>query len=325
MKKLIRTFAASATVLAIIAACAIIFGGPGNPPPKPSLNNPFKGVDYTDIPSPSHFVARDGTRLTFRAYPAAAGSPKGSVVLVHGSSGKGSGMHVVAKAFAAAGYAAYALDIRGHGGSGDRGKIAYVGQLEDDLEDFVGSVKPPHPMTLGGFSSGGGFVLRFAGSARQNLFSNYLLLSPFISQDAPTYRPNSGGWVRVGVPRWFAIGVLDALGVRLFNNLPVVRFALDERDKAGLTPQYSFSLAQNFRPERDYRANIRAVKQPLSVVAGTDDEVFHTDKFAIVFKAEGKDIPVILVPGVGHIQLTLDPVAVQAAVSAVNRMNEPRV
>ncbi|MGZ5136548.1 MAG: alpha/beta hydrolase, partial [Burkholderiales bacterium] len=151
------------------------------------------------------------------------------------------------------------------------------------------------------------------------------LLSPFISQDAPTYRPNAGGWVSVGVPRWFAIGVLDAFGMRLFNDLPVIRFALDERDKAALTPQYSFSLAQNFRPERDYRANIRAVKQPLSVVAGADDEVFHADKFAMVFKAEGKDIAVTLVPGIGHINLTLDPRAVQAAVSAVKRMNEPSV
>ena len=105
----------------------------------------------------------------------------------------------------------------------------------------------------------------------------------------------------------------------------MIRFALDEQDKPGLTPQYSFSLAQNFRPERNYRANIRAVKQPLSVVAGTDDEAFHADQFAMVFKAEGKDIPVTLVPGVGHIKLTLDPMAVQAAVSAVNRMNEPRV
>jgi hypothetical protein len=34
--------------------------------------------------------------------------------------------------------------------------IAYVGQLEDDLEDSVRSVRGPHPMTLGGFSSGGG-------------------------------------------------------------------------------------------------------------------------------------------------------------------------
>lgn len=231
-------------------------------------------------------------------------------------------MHVVAKVFAAAGYAAYALDIRGHGDSGNRGQIAYVGQLEDDLEDFIRNVKPPHPTTLVGFSSGGGFVLRFAGSYRQQLFSNYLLLSPFLSPDAPTYRPNSGGWVSVGIPRWVAIDVLNAVGVRLFNNLPVIRFALKNEDKARLTPQYSYSLAENFKTKRDYRTNIRAAQQPMALVAGADDEAFYADKFAMVFKSEGKEVPVTLVPGVGHIAVTLDLVAVQAEVSAVNRMNE---
>ena len=321
MKKLIYTFSISIAVLAVIAACAIVFGGPGNPPPMRSLNDPFKGIHYADLPSPNYFVARDGTRLTFYAYPAAPGTLRGSVVLVHGSSGKGSGMHVVAKAFAADGYAAYALDIRGHGDSGNKGQIAYVGQLEDDLEDFIINVKPPHPTTLVGFSSGGGFALRFAGSARQQLFSNYLLLSPFLGSDAPTYRPNSGGWVSVGIPRWVAINVINAVGVRLFNNLPVIRFALNNEDKVRLTPQYSYSLAENFMPKRDYRANIRAVEQPMSLVAGTDDEAFYADKFAMVFKADGKEVPVTLVPGVGHIAVTLDPVAVQAEVSAVNRMN----
>src|SRR5207253_5450712 len=133
-----------------------------------------------------------GTKLAFRAYPAAGGAVKGSVVLLHGSSASSSSMHLMAKGFAAAGYAAYALDIRGHGKSGTKGHIAYIGQLEDDLEDFVHSTKLAQPSTLAGFSSGGGFVLRFAGSPRQELFSNYLLLSPWISQDAATLRPGSG-------------------------------------------------------------------------------------------------------------------------------------
>jgi hypothetical protein len=45
----------------------------------------------------------------------------------------------------------------------------------------------------------------------------------------------------------------------------------------------------------------------------------------MVFEAEGKDVAVTLVAGIGHINLMLDPRAVQAAVSAVNRMNEPPV
>ncbi len=324
MKRLFITVLVIVAALAGVVGLAIAFGGPSEPPPMSSINNPFKNVDFSDLPEAIYFTARDDTKLAFRAYPAAGGAIKGSVVLVHGSSAIGSSMHVMAKAFAAAGYAAYALDIRGHGESGAKGHIAYVGQLEDDMEDFVHSTRLTQPSTLVGFSSGGGFVLRFAGSARQKLFSNYLLLSPFISQDAATSRPNSGGWVSVGVPRIIAISFLNGLGVHAFNDLPVTRFALTEEAKGFLTPQYSFALAQNFRPERDYLANIRAIKRPLSVLAGQNDEVFYTDKFKDVFKAAGKDVPVTLLPGIDHISLTLDPAAIQAAIATVESMDRER-
>ena len=217
--------------LAALVGLVIAFGGPGEPPPMASINNPFKNVDYAGMPAASRFTARDGTELTYRTYVSNVGS-KGSVVLVHGSSARGSSMHVLAKAFAAAGTTAYALDVRGHGDSGTKGLIAYVGQLEDDLEDFSRDVEPAQPATLAGFSSGGGFALRFAGSDRQKLFSNYLLLSPFIGQTAPTYRPNSGGWVSVGLPRFVAIGLLNGVGVHAFNTLPVTNCALNDKAKA---------------------------------------------------------------------------------------------
>jgi alpha-beta hydrolase superfamily lysophospholipase len=268
MKRLLISVLVIVGVLAAALGLAIGFGGPGEPPPMPSINDPFKHVDFSDLPEAGYYPARDGAKLAFRAYPAGGGAVKGSVVLVHGSSASGSSMHVMAKGFAAAGYAAYALDIRGHGASGTKGQIGYVGQLEDDMEDFVRSTKLAWPSTLVGFSSGGGFVLRFAGSPRQKVFSNYLLLSPFLSQDAATSRPGSGGWVTVGVPRIIALSLLDGFGVRVFNDLPVTKFALTEEAKGFLTPQYSFTLAQNFRPERDYQANIRAVRQPLRVLVG---------------------------------------------------------
>jgi alpha-beta hydrolase superfamily lysophospholipase len=101
----------------------------------PSSNNPFKNVDFSDLPHTSHFTAPDGAKLAFRAYPAAGAAAKGGVVLVHGSSADSSSMHMMAKRFAAAGYAACALGIRGHGESGAKGHIDYVG-------DFPGAVLP---------------------------------------------------------------------------------------------------------------------------------------------------------------------------------------
>ena len=69
-----------------------------------SINDPFEGVDFSDLPKTSNFLARDGTQLAFRYYPATEVAAKGSVVLVHGSSASSSSMHVMAKGFAAAGY-----------------------------------------------------------------------------------------------------------------------------------------------------------------------------------------------------------------------------
>lgn len=325
MKRVLIRILVVVAVLMVALGLAIALGGPGEaPPPMLSISDPFKNVDFSDLPELSYFTVRDGTKLAFRAYQAGGGRVKGSVVLVHGSSASSSSMHVMAKGFAAAGYATYALDVRGHGKSGTKGHIAYIGQLEDDMEDFVHSAKLAQPSTLVGFSSGGGFVLRFAGSPRQELFSNYLLLSPWISQDAATLRPGNGGWATVGVPRIIAIAALNGFGMHAFDDLPVVRFAVDERDKDLLTPQYSFALAQNFRPERDYQANIREVRQPLRVIAGQNDEVSYADRFAAVFKTAGKDVPVTVIPGIDHISLTLDPVAVQAAIAAVESMDHEK-
>jgi non-heme chloroperoxidase len=324
MKRFFISLLVTVVVLLAIAGVAIAFGGPGKPSAIPSINDPFEGVDFSDLPKTSHFMARDGTKLAFRYYAATEVAGKGSVVLVHGSSASSSSMHVMAKGFAVAGYDTYALDIRGHGQSGAKGHIAYVGQLEDDMEDFVHAIKLAQPSTLVGFSSGGGFVLRFAGSSKQKLFSNYLLLTPFISQDAATSRPDSGGWASVGVPRIIAISFLNGFGVHVFNDLPVIRYALTKENAKFLTPEYSFALAQNFRPQRDYQANIRAVRQPLRVLAGQNDEVFFADKFASVFKGAGKDSPVTILPGIDHISLTLNRVAVQAAVNTVEDMDHER-
>jgi alpha-beta hydrolase superfamily lysophospholipase len=324
MKRFLTSILVTVVVLVAIAGLAIAFGGPGKPSAMPSINDPFKSVDFSDLPKVSYFMARDATKLAFRTYPATGGGVKGSVVLVHGSSASGSSMHVLAKGFAAAGYTAYALDIRGHGESGTKGHIAYVGQLEDDMEDFVHTIKLAQPSTLVGFSSGGGFVLRFAGSSKQKLFSNYLLLSPFISPDAATSRPGSGGWVSVGVPRIIGLSVLSRIGVHAFEGLPVIRFAVTKENAKFLTAEYSFALALNFGAERNYQANIRAVRQPLRILVGQNDEVSFADRFASVFKEAGKDIPVTILPGIDHISLTLNPVAVQAAVNAVEDMDHQR-
>jgi alpha-beta hydrolase superfamily lysophospholipase len=312
-----------ALLLVALSALAVSLGGPKTPPPMTIVNEQFKAIDFSGLPPLLYYEANDGEQLAYRAYMPSVPTA-GSVVLVHGSSGSSRSLHLLAKGFAAAGVAVYVPDIRGHGASGSTGTIAYVGQLEDDLEAFVRRAVPAAPVTLVGFSAGGGFVIRFAGSERQGLFHSYLLLSPFLGEDAPNLRPNGGGWVDVGMPRMLALAALNSVGIRWFNDLPVIRFALNEEAKTFLTPSYSYSLAENFRPQHDYEQNIRDIHRPCAVVAGAADDVFYTDRLKPTFRALGKPWPVTLLPGIGHAALTLDPRGIAAAVRAVQNLQERR-
>ena len=91
------------------------------------------------------FQARDGTELGFRHYPASAPATGQIAILVHGSSGSSGAVHALSKALAERGVETYAPDIRGHGESGIRGDIGYLGQLEDDIADFVAEIRKAMP------------------------------------------------------------------------------------------------------------------------------------------------------------------------------------
>lgn len=319
--KAIMTVAITLILLLAALAAAVALGGPRPIAPLASINDPFARVDFSAVPAPRTFQARDGTALAWLHYPAAGAAastaPVRRVVLVHGSSSRARSLHVLAQGLAAAGFDAAALDMRGHGDSGPRGHADYVGQLEDDVEDFMRAVPHAGPSTLMGFSSGGGFVLRFAGGTRQALFDRYVLLAPFLHHTAPTQRPDNGGWVSVGMPRLVGLTLLNAVGVTAWNHLPVLRFGLNEQARANLTPHYSYTLATAFRPRNDYQADIRNAPAHLRVVAGREDELFDATRYAEVFAAAGKSVPVTLVDGVNHMGMTLDARALPAIVAAL--------
>ena len=86
----------------------------------------------------------------------------------------------------------------------------------------------PGPTTLLGFSSRGGFVLRVAGSDRAKAFDRFILLSPFLHQDAPTHRRGSDGWLSIGLPRIVGLSILITLGITVFIHLPSLRFRLND-------------------------------------------------------------------------------------------------
>jgi alpha-beta hydrolase superfamily lysophospholipase len=316
-KKILFFTTASVFTVLLLVAAALVSGGPGIPAPITSINDPFKSVDFSNMPALKNYQGADGAKLFYREYESQGDNIKGSAVLVHGSSASSESMHPMAMALAASGLLVYALDIRGHGASLPKGHIAFIGQLESDLQKFVQAVQPASPSALIGFSSGGGFVLRVAASDMQTSFDNYLLLAPFLGHTAPNYRPDSGGWVSVGVPRIVALNALNAVGIRYWNDLPVVRFALTEQDKSFLTPEYGFNLATNFAANADYQADLLNAKGKVAILAGDADELLKSQELQGMVQSAGKDWPVQLLPGIGHIPLTLEPAALKAVVDLV--------
>ena len=321
MKIFMYGLASTAIVLVFMSTAALIWGGPGTPAPMQSINDPFKSVDFSTLPPLKNFKGADGSALYYREYAPAAKEPRGSAVLIHGSSASSNSLHPMATALAAAGVQVYALDVRGHGDSVPKGHIAFIGQLESDLQLFVEAVQPPSPSTLIGFSSGGGFVFRVAASEMQSAFDSYLLLAPFLGHTAPNYRPDSGGWVSVGVPRIVALNVLNAVGLRSWNDLPVVRFALTEEAKSFLTPEYDFNLNTNFAASQDYRQDLLNAKGKVAILAGDADEAFQTQELQRIVQSAGKDWPVQLLPGIQHIPLTLEPAALKAIAELVQKLH----
>jgi alpha-beta hydrolase superfamily lysophospholipase len=323
VRRALRGAGAFALIASIAIAACLMWGGPKTLPPLRSIGDPFKDVRFDGMPALRFFTARDGTQLAYRRYDTAdIANGKGSVMLVHGSSANSNSVHPLAQSFLKAGYTVYAFDIRGHGKSGVKGQVSYIGQLDDDVEDFVNTVQPAKPRTLLGFSSGGGFALRVAGSPRGVQFDNFLFMAPYIHYKAMTNRSGaSSAWAAMGIPRLVSLILLNRIGVQNFNDLPVLNFAVSESPKADLVRQYSYALALSFQPPDDYRTVIRSISRPAEVIAGGDDELFFADKYRPLLDEAGRnDIPATVVPGTGHINLTLSPAGRAAAVAAVQRL-----
>lgn len=304
-------------------AAVLVFSAPGALPRLPAGDSlpGFETWNRAEIPEVRRVAARDGAPLTYRLY---AGDKNRAVVLVHGSSAASISMHKLAQALQAEGATVYSISLRGHGGSGTtNGDSSYKGQLDDDLADFVratGLSGPGIHRTLAGFSSGGGFVLRTASGPNRGMFDDYLALSPFIGQDAPTTRAASGGWVSVAVPRVVALSILDGFGLPWFQGLPVVRFATTAAPSDYRTPVYSFRLSAGMQPARDWRGALARIDRPTLVMVGSNDELFHADRFKPLFAETNPRIGVVVEPGFGHLDMIADPKACSAVARQWRRL-----
>jgi len=310
--------------LAIVGAFALLLAAmvatPLAPPPElKSISQTARAVDRSTMPVLERFSARDGTQLAYRHYPARGQAAGRVAILIHGSSGSSAAAHALADALAAHGVETFAPDIRGHGGSGTRGDIAYLGQLEDDMADFVAMVRKSAteaPITLLGHSAGGGFALRLSSSPIKDMFARTVLLAPYLGYAAPTNRPHSGGWANADLPRFFALAALRRIGIDCCESLPTLAFAVPANSSSILAPTYSYRLMRNFAT-RGYRGDLAAVPMPLTLFAGAADELMLADKYAEALHDALPSADVKLLDGIDHMGVVSTPSAVNAIAADV--------
>lgn len=253
---------------------------------------------------------RDGFSLQVRHVTGPEGGPL--VVMVHGSGWHGGQFDGLARALA---NRADILvpDLRGHGAQpGRRGDVDYVGQFEDDLADMIAAYrKPGQKVIVLGHSSGGGLVVRMAGGPHGALMDGAVLLAPFLKYDAPTTRPNSGGWARPLTRRLIGLSMLNAVGMRALNHLTVIQFAMPQAVLDGpmghmATTAYSYRLNASFSPRNDYKADIAALP-PFLLAVGDDDEAFVPAAYAPLMSELTNKGRYALVPDVSHLDVVNDP------------------
>ena len=258
---------------------------------------------------------RDGLKIDVRQLSAKGIDPP-LLILLHGSGWYGQQFDALLPALAKHADV-IAPDLRGHGPQAKlRGDVAYIGQLEDDIADLIDLyARPEQKIVLAGHSSGGGLAIRFLSRAHGDRVTSAILLAPFLKYNAPTMRPNAGGWSRPLVRRFIGLSLLNAVGVTVLNHLTVLQFAFPEFvlntvHKVALTRAYTYRMNLSYEPRSDYLSDIAALPR-FDLIVGQDDKFFIADAFKPLMRAVTDKGQYHMIQTRGHLNLLYAPETLQ--------------
>lgn len=295
------------SIIVYLIICLVLIYWPIN------IEKNVKNYDYTSIKKNAQqylgkeqwIKTRDNYEIFSRVYNS---ENKDVLILIHGSGSESRYLSNLADSISKANIATVLTpDMRGHGrNSGTRGDVDFIGQLENDIEDLIQFSKKnlgAKKIILAGHSSGGGFVLRFIGNPKNSKVDKAILLAPYLGHDAPTVKPNSGGWVKVAMKRIIGLSMLNYAGFKTLNNLPVLFFNRPENINDKLqVPTYSFNMTINFNP-KNHKEEIKNINIPCLVLVGKQDESFYHEQFPITFKVAEKFVRLEILDSTKHLDI----------------------
>lgn len=299
-------------VIILVVAVILVFTQ------RPKAMSGEGGLDFSrqlesgsETPAPLLSIPmRDGYDLKVRTYGGADSVPL--LVLVHGSGWHGLQFDNLGKALQD-NADVIVPDLRGHGTvPGRRGDVDYIGQYEDDLADMITAVaKPGQKVIMAGHSSGGGLVVRFAGGEHGDLLDGAVLMAPFLKHNAPTTRPDSGGWAHVLTRRIIGLSILNTFQIKALNHLPIIQFNMPQVVLDGplgdtATIAYSYRLNASYAPRSKYLEDVAALP-PFVLLAGGADEAFLAQEYAPTMGAVTDRGRYELMTGASHLDIVDDP------------------
>jgi pimeloyl-ACP methyl ester carboxylesterase len=111
--------------------------------------------------------------------------------------------------------------------------------------------------------------------------------------------------------------MLNQWGVHIWDGLPVLAFPVPANIDA-TTSTYSWRMYKNFAADDEYLADIRRTVRPVRVFVGGSDELLDAQKLKSEFQSQRSDVPVSIIPGIGHSDMVTRPDAIRALVAAFN-------
>lgn len=304
----LRFAAISVLIYFLIAFGLILSQSPSDTVAGDTIDFSGQAEAASQDPAPLQtYQARDGASLGYRHYGSDT-TDAPLLIFIHGSGWHGAAYDGLARSIAEqAGIEVALPDLRGHGPSPEtRGDIAYIDQFEDDIADLVDTLRTPgQQLLIGGHSSGGGLAIRYAGGKYGETLDGAVLLAPYLKYDAPTVRPNSGGWARALTRRIIGLSMLNAVGITGLNGLTAIQFNFPDEVLNGSqgntgTTSYSYRLNTGYAPRNDYLADIAALP-PFLLVAGSDDESFVATAYQPLMDPVNSNGRYALIEGQSHL------------------------
>ena len=248
---------------------------------------PAEGGTSADVEHPEGLLAgAGGAEIYWQAW-LPSGEPRAVVVIVHGI-GEHSGRygHVAAR-LNAAGFAAYALDHRGHGrSSGPRGLVDRMDHAVSDVDSFVtlaAARHADHPLHLLGHSMGGAIAIAYALRHQERLHG--LLLSSATASVGSAPASARFGAKAIGALAPNA-GIMEIDPSLISHDPAVVRaYREDPLVYQGQLP--ARTVAEVAATVEGFAAGVPALRVPLLVMAGTGDRIVPPSGSRMVYDRAG--------------------------------------